>query len=239
MEQKMRLNKYVAHCGICSRRKAAELVKAGKILVNGKVEKNPAIEVGEEDEVSYKGKVIHVEKNKVYFLMNKPKSVVTTLSDEHGRKTVMDILDKKIKERIFPVGRLDMNTTGLLLLTNDGDLTKRLSHPSYQVKKIYQVQLDRDLKEEDFDMIKNGLELEDGLAEVDAINYVKGMSKKDVGLELHMGKNRIVRRIFEHLDYSVVKLDRVYYAGLTKKDLPRGFVRPLTDKEVIMLRHFI
>lgn len=235
----MRLNKYVSHCGICSRRKAADLVKAGKILVNGEVEKNPAIEVGEGDEISYKGKVIHLEKNKVYYLMNKPKAIVTTMSDEHGRKTVMDILDKKIKERIFPVGRLDMNTTGLLLLTNDGDLTKKLSHPSYEVKKIYQILLDRDLEKEDYEKIKKGIVLEDGIAEVDAINYLKDMSPRDLGIEIHMGRNRIVRRIFEHLDYSVVKLDRVYYGGLTKKDLPRGFARALTEKEVIMLRHFI
>ncbi len=234
----MRLNKYVAHCGICSRRKAGDLVKNGEVKVNGEVEKNPAILVEEGDVVEYKGKQIKPEEKMVYLLMNKPFGVITTLSDEQDRKTVMDILKQKVKERIYPVGRLDRNTTGLLLLTNDGDLTKKLSHPSHMVKKIYEVKLDRPLLQNDLEKIRKGLKLKDGLAEVDAVSYVKDKTERDIGLEIHIGKNRIVRRIFEHLDYSVERLDRVYYAGLTKKDLPRGFSRHLTEQEIIMLKHF-
>lgn len=234
----MRLNKYVAHCGICSRRKAGDLVKNGEVRVNGEVEKNPAILVEEGDVVEYKGKQIKPEEKMVYLLMNKPFGVITTLSDEQDRKTVMDILKQKVKERIYPVGRLDRNTTGLLLLTNDGDLTKKLSHPSHMVKKIYEVKLDRPLLQNDLEKIRKGLKLKDGLAEVDAVSYVKDKTERDIGLEIHIGKNRIVRRIFEHLDYSVERLDRVYYAGLTKKDLPRGFSRHLTEQEIIMLKHF-
>ena len=235
---KYRLNKYIAHAGVCSRRKAADLVKAGKIKVNGIVEKNPAIEVTDEDKIEYDGKVLKAVTEMVYLLINKPKGVVTTMSDEAGRKTIWDVVKDKVSTRVFPVGRLDMYTTGLLLLTNDGDLTLRLSHPRHQVKKIYQVKLDRALEAKDKLAIEKGLELEDGLAEVDGISYIKGEDKSNVGVEIHMGKNRIVRRLFEHFDYSVEKLDRVYYAGLTKKDLPRGWSRFLTDKEVIMLKHF-
>ena len=235
---KYRLNKYIAHAGVCSRRKAADLVKAGKIKVNGIVEKNPAIEVTDEDKIEYDGKVLKAVTEMVYLLINKPKGVVTTMSDEAGRKTIWDVVKDKVSTRVFPVGRLDMYTTGLLLLTNDGDLTLRLSHPRHQVKKIYQVKLDRALEAKDKLAIEKGLELEDGLAEVDGISYIKGEDKSNVGVEIHMGKNRIVRRLFEHFDYSVEKLDRVYYAGLTKKDLPRGWSRFLTEKEVIMLKHF-
>lgn len=235
---KYRLNKYIAHAGVCSRRKAADLVKAGKIKVNGLVEINPAIEVTDDDKIEYEGKTLKAVKEMVYLLVNKPKGVVTTMSDEAGRKTIWDMVKEKVNTRIFPVGRLDMYTTGLLLLTNDGDLTLRLSHPRHKVKKIYQVQLDRPLKEEDMKAIQKGLELEDGLAQIDGISFVKGEDKNHVGLEIHMGKNRIVRRIFEHLDYSVLRLDRVYYAGLTKKDLPRGWSRFLDEKEIIMLKHF-
>jgi 23S rRNA pseudouridine2605 synthase len=170
--------------------------------------------------------------------MNKPKGFLTTVSDDRGRKTVMELLKGKVEERIFPVGRLDRATTGLLLLTNDGDLAKTLSHPSHKVKKVYHVVLDKPLAKVDLEKIRNGLELEDGLAPVDGVDYVKDTSKNEVGIELHIGRNRIVRRIFEHLGYEVVRLDRVYYAGLTKKDLPRGFFRDLTEKEVIMLKHF-
>jgi 23S rRNA pseudouridine2605 synthase len=235
----MRLNKFIAHAGVCSRRKAADLVKAGEIKVNGEVEKNPAIEVGSEDVVTYQDKVLKPEQRKVYILLNKPKNTVTTLKDEKGRRTVMDILRNKVKERIYPVGRLDRATTGLLLLTNDGDLAKKLSHPSHKVKKYYHVVLDKDVSEEHLGQIKKGLQLEDGLAIVDEADYIKGRGKAEVGLEIHIGKNRIVRRIFEHLGYSVIKLDRTYYAGLTKKDLPRGWHRHLTKQEVIMLKHFI
>lgn len=235
----MRLNKFIAHSGVCSRRKAADLVKAGEVMMNGEVEMNPAVEVGSEDVVTYKGEVLKPEQRKVYLLLNKPKNTVTTLKDERGRRTVMDILRNKVKERIYPVGRLDRATTGLLLLTNDGDLAKKLSHPSHKVKKYYHVVLDKDVTQEHLNQIKKGLQLEDGLATVDEADYIKGKGKAEVGLEIHIGKNRIVRRIFEHLGYRVNKLDRTYYAGLTKKDLPRGWHRHLTKQEVIMLKHFI
>jgi 23S rRNA pseudouridine2605 synthase len=190
-----------------------------------------------DDRIEYLGKVLGVEEQKVYLLMNKPKDVVTTVSDEKGRKTVIDVLRNKVKERVYPVGRLDKNTTGLLLLTNDGELAKKLSHPSYEIKKFYQVVLDKEFKESDMEKLKAGLNLEDGLATVDGVDYMKG-KLNEVGIELHSGKNRIIRRMFEHLGYQVIKLDRLYYAGLTKKDLPRGWFRHLSEKEIIMLKHF-
>jgi len=234
----MRLNKYIAHAGVCSRRKAAELVKAGEIKVNGKVETNPAIEMTAEDHVEYKGRVLRVKHRKMYLLLNKPKNVITTMEDDRGRKTVWDVVKSKAKSKIYPVGRLDRNTTGLLLMTNDGDLAHTLSHPSKKVKKIYQVILDKPLSEVDINKIASGLELEDGRAEVDVISYIQELPQTHVGIELHSGKNRIIRRIFEHLNYVVVSLDRVYYGGLTKKNLPRGWSRFLTKKEIIMLKHF-
>jgi len=234
----MRLNKYIAHAGVCSRRKAGDLVKAGKIKVNGTVEINPAYEVQENDKVQFGGKVLKVSAKKIYILMNKPKNVVTTTSDEKGRKTVMDIVQKKYTERIYPVGRLDRNTVGLLLITNDGDLAKKLSHPSHKVRKRYHVILDKEVTAEHLKMIKKGLILDDGKAEVDDIDWIIGSDNDEIGIEIHIGKNRIVRRIFEHLGYQVKKLDRVFYAGLTKKDLPRGWFRELKPKEVIMLKHF-
>lgn len=234
----MRLNKFIAHCGISSRRQAADFVKNGDVTVNGEVVKEPFYVVQPNDKITFKGKPVKPEANKVYVLMNKPKGFLTTVSDDRGRKTVMELLRGKIEERIFPVGRLDRATTGLLLLTNDGDLTKKLSHPSHKIKKVYHVVLDKLLAKIDLDKIKSGLELEDGLVQVDGVDYVQDAPKNEVGIELHIGKNRIVRRIFEHLGYEVVKLDRVYYAGLTKKDLPRGFFRHLTEKEIIMLKHF-
>jgi len=236
---KMRLNKYVAHAGVCSRRKAGDLVKEGKIKVNGKVEKNPAVEVNEEDTIEYNGKVLKTSSKKIYLLLNKPKNVITTMEDERGRKTVWDVVKSKVQAKVFPVGRLDRNTTGLLLLTNDGDLAYKLSHPSSSVKKIYQVVLDRPLKESDLELISEGLKLEDGIAKVDVITFIQELPPNHIGIQLHSGKNRIIRRIFEHLNYSVESLDRVYFAGLTKKDLPRGWSRPLKKKEIIMLRHFI
>jgi 23S rRNA pseudouridine2605 synthase len=232
-----RLNKYIAHCGVCSRRKAAELVKGGMVKVNGKTETNPAYVVQPSDKVEYGGKILEVEEKKIYLLMNKPKNVVTTVSDERGRRTVIDLLRNKVKERVYPVGRLDKNTTGLLLLTNDGELAKKLAHPSHQVKKFYQVRLDREVSEADLEHILKGVKLDDGIAEVDSAGYVKDR-RNEIGLELHSGRNRIIRRIFEALDYEVIKLDRVYYAGLTKKDLPRGWFRHLTEREIIMLKHF-
>ena len=235
----MKLNKYIAHAGVCSRRKAGELVKAGRVKVNGSVEKNPAYEVQKGDKVEYKGEQLRINKKKLYILMNKPKNVVTTTSDEKGRRTVLDIIQPKYSERIYPVGRLDRNTVGLLLLTNDGDLAKKLSHPSHKVKKRYHVVLDKVVSEEHIKKIKKGIVLEDGKVEVDDIDWIIGSDNDEIGIEIHIGKNRIVRRIFEHLGYEVKKLDRVYYGGLTKKDLPRGWFRELKPKEVIMLKHFI
>jgi len=233
----MRLNKYVAHCGICSRRQAVDLIKKGEVTVNGE-EKEPFYQVQAGDEVRHKGKLIRPEERQVYILMNKPKNHITTTSDEKGRRTVMDLFNNKIEERIFPVGRLDRTTTGLLLFTYDGDLAKKLSHPSHKVKKFYHVVLDKPIAKRDLERIRAGLELEDGIAQVDGVDYVKDASKKEIGIEIHIGKNRIVRRIFEHLGYEVKRLDRVYYAGLTKKDLPRGRWRHLTEQEIIMLKHF-
>lgn len=235
----MRLNKFVAQCGVCSRRKAAELVKNGEIKVNGKVELNPGYVTVPKDKVYYQGKRLKLELKKIYILMNKPKNVVTTVSDEKGRKTVMDIVEKKVKQRVYPVGRLDRNTTGLLLITNDGDLTKKLSHPSYNVKKKYIVELERRVNEKDLYKIRKGLDLEDGKAIVDKVDYIPEQAKNKISIELHSGRNRIIRRIFEALKYEVVRLDRIYYAGLTKKDLPRGWFRELKKKEIIMLKHFV
>jgi len=236
---KMRLNKFIAHAGICSRRKAGELVKAGKVSVNGRIQPNPAVEVGPKDVVEYNGQVVKPNFKKIYLLINKPKNVITTMEDDRGRKTVWDVVKEKVKGvKINPVGRLDRNTTGLLLMTNDGDLAYKLSHPSSSVKKIYQVVLDRPLTEEHINAIDKGIKLEDGIAEVDVISYIQEQPPTHIGIQLHSGKNRIIRRIFEHLNYRVVTLDRVYFAGLTKKDLPRGWSRYLKPKEVIMLKHF-
>lgn len=234
----IRLNKFLAQSGICSRRKAAELVKKGLVTVNDIVETNPAYEVQPNDIIKYNGKQVKPEEKKVYLLMNKPRNVITTASDEKGRKTVLDMVRDKVDVRVFPVGRLDRNTTGLLLITNDGELATKLAHPSSRVKKIYHVTLNKNLKSNDLEAIRKGLVLEDGVAEVDSIEYIKDRGKNEVGIEIHIGKNRIVRRIFEHLGYEVEKLDRIYYAGLTKKDLPRGWSRPLTKQEIIMLKHF-
>jgi 23S rRNA pseudouridine2605 synthase len=233
-----RLNKYIAHSGVCSRRKAAELVKNGEIKVNGEINKDPSYFVKEKDSVSYQGKKLKLERKKIYILMNKPKNVVTTTSDERARKTVMDILENKVKERIYPVGRLDRNTTGLLLITNDGDLATKLSHPKHGVRKRYHVILDKPVTEEHLERIKKGLILDDGKAVVDDVDWIIGSDNSAIGIEIHIGKNRIVRRIFEHLGYHVEKLDRVFYGGLTKKDLPRGWFRHLKPKEIIMLKHF-
>lgn len=235
--QEVRLNKYVAKSGLCSRRKAAEIVKNGKIKVNDVVEKNPSYMVQETDIVTFKEKQITPETKKVYILMNKPKDVITSLKDEKGRKTVIDIISNKVTERIYPVGRLDYKTTGLLLLTNDGDLAKKLSHPSHEIPKIYEASLDKNLNEKDLIAIRKGFSLEDGEVMVDWIQHASNQ-KNIVSLEIHMGRNRIVRRIFEHFGYKVIKLDRTYYAGLTKKDLPRSWFRNLTQKEIIMLKHF-
>lgn len=237
-EDTMRLNRFVAHCGIASRRKCDEFIKDGLVKVNGKLILEPGYRVKNTDKVTFKGKKISPVKNMVYIIMNKPKNVITTTNDEKGRKTVIDIVASKVKERVYPIGRLDRNTTGLLLLTNDGDLAMKLSHPSYEVKKIYHVELDKDVSMDHISQIRKGLKLEDGLAPVDKVSHLKGKEKNHVGIEIHIGRNRIVRRIFESLGYLVIKLDRVYYAGLTKKDLPRGWFRELSEKEVIMVKHF-
>ncbi len=233
----MRLNKYLSHSGIASRRKTADYIKEGHVTVNDGLVDHPAYEVKKGDVVKYKGRIIQPEENMVYILLNKPKNRITTLKDEKGRKTVMDIFKNKISERIYPVGRLDYQTTGLLLLTNDGDLTKKLSHPSHEVPKIYQVTLDKPLKPEHLSTIEKGFDLKDGPVKVNWIKEIEGDNIFNV--EIHMGKNRILRRIFENFGYSVKKLDRIYYAGLTKKGITRGWYRHLTKREIIMLKHFV
>ena len=237
--EEMRLNKYLAHCGIASRRAADTLIMQGHVTVNDTVVQEMGYKVQEKDVVKFKGKVIRPVDKFVYYLLNKPRNVLTTSSDERGRKTVIDILAKKVTERVYPVGRLDRNTSGLILLTNDGDLTKKLSHPSHKVPKVYHVTLDKNLALKDLELIRSGIKLDDGEIKADSLHFMEDMSKRDVQIELHSGKNRIVRRIFEHLGYEVVKLDRTYYAGLTKKNLPRGFFRPLTKEEIRMLKHFV
>lgn len=235
----IRLNRYIANAGICSRRKADELIEAGVVSINGEVvtslgtRVNPAT-----DEVKYNGERLKREKM-VYILLNKPKDYITTTDDPQERRTVMHLVEKATRERIYPVGRLDRNTTGLLLMTNDGELAEKLSHPRNSITKIYQVELNKNLSQGDFNKIEYGIELEDGLIKPDDVSYVQGASKKEVGIQIHSGKNRIVRRIFEHLGYDVIKLDRVIYANLSKKDLPRGRWRHLEEKEVIQLKHFI
>ncbi len=231
----VRLNKYIANAGVCSRRDADELIAQGEIKVNGKVIIEMGHKISPTDKVVYKGKTLTLE-NYVYVLLNKPKDFITTTDDPHDRKTVMQLVKNACNERIYPVGRLDRNTTGLLLLTNDGDLAKKLSHPSHNVKKIYQVDLNRPITNEDFKSIVDGIELEDGPVQVDDLAIISD-DKKSLGIEIHLGRNRIVRRIFESLDYSVEKLDRVAFAGLTKKDLKRGNWRHLQPKEVIKLKY--
>ena len=231
----IRLNKYIANAGVCSRREADKLISAGEISVNGKIISELGYKVHPTDQIKYKGKTLSREKF-VYVLLNKPKDFITTTDDPENRQTVMQLVAKACKERIYPVGRLDRNTTGLLLFTNDGDLAKKLSHPSHNVKKIYQVELDRALHNEDFLKIQKGLDLEDGPVKVDDFAILSD-DRKTIGIEIHLGRNRIVRRLFEHLNYEVTKLDRVVYAGLTKKDLKRGNWRYLTQKEVIKLKY--
>lgn len=234
----MRLNKYVAASGICARRAAGDLVKLGKVKVNGVVEPNPAVLVSQTDVIEYEGKVVRPTEKFVYILLNKPKNYLCTSSDDRGRHSVLELIRDVGKERLYSVGRLDRNTTGLLILTNDGDLTQRLAHPKNQVSKTYLIELERNVTEKDMQRISEGLELEDGKAQVDGVAWLDPEKRNQVWIELHSGKNRIVRRIFETLGYEVIRLDRIGYAGLTKKDLPRGRYRHLTDREVIMLRHF-
>lgn len=235
----IRLNRYIANAGICSRRKADELIAAGVVSVNGEVVSELGHKVDPmKDLVRYNGEALKREKN-VYVLLNKPKDYITTTDDPQERRTVMHLVEKASRERIYPVGRLDRNTTGLLLMTNDGDLADKLSHPRNSITKLYNVELNKALTQGDLNKIGFGLELEDGFIKPDTISYVAGGTKKEVGIQIHSGKNRIVRRIFESLGYDVVKLDRSVYANLTKKDLPRGRWRFLDEKEVIQLKHLI
>lgn len=231
----IRLNKFIANSGICSRRDADEYIQAGLVSVNGVIVTEMGVKVTFDDDVRFNGERIKGEK-KVYIVMNKPKDFVTTMSDPHAERNVMELISKAMcPERVYPIGRLDKSTTGVLLFTNDGELAERLTHPSYQKKKIYQVTLDRNFKGSDMTKLTTGIDLEDGKAYADEATYV-GESKDQVGLEIHSGKNRIVRRMFEALGYKVKKLDRVYFAGLTKKNLSRGQWRFLSDEEVIMLK---
>ena len=232
----IRLNKYISNSGVCSRREADELIKMGLISVNGQVITEMGYKVKPTDDVRHESKKLTAEKP-VYILLNKPKGFITTTDDPQERKTVMHLIGSAVKERIYPVGRLDRNTTGLLLLTNDGELAERLTHPSYKAKKIYRVELNKDLTKADFDKIIDGIRFEEGKAMVDDLAYVDD-SKNIVGIELHIGWNRIVRRIFEALGYEVLKLDRVVYAGLDKKNIGRGEWRFLRQDEVTKLKHF-
>ena len=231
----IRLNKFLANAGICSRREADEFITAGVVSVNGVVVTELGTKVHRNDEVKFHDQPVNIER-KVYLLLNKPKDCVTTADDPQERKTVMDYVKNACKERIYPVGRLDRNTTGVLLLTNDGEMASKLTHPKYLKKKIYHVYCDKNVTKADLDQIVQGITLEDGEIHADAVSYASDTDKSQVGIEIHSGKNRIVRRIFEHLGYKVIKLDRVYFAGLTKKGLRRGDWRFLTENEVNMLR---
>ena len=230
----VRLNKFIANSGLCSRRDADELIKDGAITVNGEVVTEMGVKVSRTDKVMYGDKVLSGEQL-VYVLLNKPKDYITTMRDPQGRRTVRDLVKNACKERIYPVGRLDRNTTGLLLLTNDGEMADKLTHPRNEITKIYHVELDKAVKPSDLEQLRTGVELEDGEVHADNATYVQG-EKRQVGLELHSGKNRVVRRMFEALGYEVLRLDRVMFAGLTKKEVPRGRWRMLTEKEVGYLR---
>ncbi len=234
-DEQIRLNKFMANAGICSRREADEFIQQGLVKVNGNVVTELGTKITHSDTVEYDGKVVTLE-HKCYILLNKPKDCVTTSDDPNGRLTVMDIVKGACEERIYPVGRLDRNTTGVLLLTNDGDLASKLTHPKYVKKKIYHVWTDKDISEDDMQRIADGIELDDGPIHADAISYATETDRNQAGIEIHSGRNRIVRRIFESLGYHVTKLDRVYFAGLTKKNLPRGRWRYLTQDEVNFLK---
>lgn len=234
IDDKVRLNKFIANAGICSRREADELIKAGAVEVNGKVVTELGVKVGPNDNVKYGGESLRSEK-KVYLLLNKPKDYLTTVDDPQKRKTILNLVGNACKERIVPVGRLDRNTTGVLLITNDGELTKKLTHPKHEIKKIYHVQLNKNLAGSDLTKLTEGIQLNDGFLKASEASYV-GASKKDVGIEIHSGKNSVVRRIFEELGYEVMKLDRVYFAGLTKKNLKKGQWRFLTEQEINYLK---
>ncbi|MFT3740097.1 MAG: pseudouridine synthase [Breznakibacter sp.] len=230
----MRLNRYIANAGVCSRREADKLIAQGQITVNGNVVTEMGVIVKKNDKVEYEGRQLSVEPM-IYILLNKPKDVITTVDDPHAARTVLDLVADACDERIYPVGRLDRNTTGVLLLTNDGELTKKLTHPKHEVKKIYHAFLDRKVDRSHLIQIANGFELEDGFVKADDISYVDN-DQSQVGIEIHSGRNRVVRRIFEHFGYKIEKLDRVYFAGLTKKNLPRGQWRYLDSREITLLK---
>lgn len=232
----MPLNKFIAHSGVCGRREAAELVKEGKVTVNGDKVFEPGYKVNGTEKIVVKGKQVFLQRNSVYILLNKPKDFITTANDPEGRKTVMDLVKNATEERVYPVGRLDRNTTGVLLLTNDGELAQKLTHPSFEIKKIYEVTLDKPVTKKDLESILEGVTLEDGFVQADAAGYTDPKDKHVIGIEIHSGRNRIVRRIFEHLGYDVKGLDRVMFANLTKKNVERGKFRFLQEKEVRLLK---
>lgn len=233
----MRLNKYISNAGICSRRKADEHIKAGEVKVNGVAVYEMGYKVQPNDEVRFKGRLV-TPAEKIYILLNKPKDTISTTEDTHGRRTVMDCVASAKGDGLFPVGRLDRNTTGLLLITNDGELAQKLTHPSFRVQKLYQVVTDKPVQESDLTRLFQGVKLEEGIAKVDEVNYVQGKDRNYVGVKIHMGWNRVVRRMFAELGYKVKQLDRVLFANLTKKDLPRSKWRYLKPKEIISLKHF-
>ncbi|MCE2683153.1 MAG: rRNA pseudouridine synthase [Cryomorphaceae bacterium] len=234
-EEEIRLNKYLSNAGICSRREADVLIQTGVVSINGEIVTELGYKIKPGDVVRYDGETINAE-TKRYVLLNKPKGFITTMDDPFGRKTVMGLVRKACRERVYPVGRLDRETTGLLLFTNDGDMAKKLTHPKHRALKIYHAELNKPVSREHLQQLLKGIDLEDGRTNFDAAEYVKEGNSREVGVEIHSGKNRIVRRMFEALGYDVVKLDRVQFAGLTKKDLPRGMYRHLTEKEVSFLK---
>lgn len=235
--EQMPLNKYIAHCGVCGRREAAELIKQGKVTVNGDIVYEPGYKVSGREKVSMGGKTLQLKQHLVYILLNKPKDFITTTRDPEGRKTVLELVKAATLERVYPVGRLDRNTTGVLLLTNDGELAQQLTHPSFEVKKIYEVTLDKVVTAKDLEQLLTGITLEDGPVKADAAGYADAKQKNIIGIEIHSGKNRIVRRMFEHLGYEVKGLDRVMFANLTKKNVERGKWRNLQEKEVRLLKY--
>jgi len=233
----IRINKYISNSGICSRREADKLILKGKVYINNKKIKTLGIKISNQDVVKIDGRVISIEK-KEYLLLNKPKNFITTLDDPQNRKTVKDLIKGATKKRLFPVGRLDRNTTGLLIFTNDGDLSKKLTHPSYKIKKIYHITIDKPIELNDYKTIQNGFQLDGDEIKVDRIAIIDE-DKKNIGLEIHIGKNRIVRRIFEHFNYDVKKLDRVMIGPITKKNLKRGDWRFLKDSEIRLLKNYL
>lgn len=231
----IRLNKFISNSGICSRREADTFIEHGSVTVNGKLITEMGYKVQPDDEVRFDGTLISIEQKR-YVLLNKPKNYITTMEDDRGRKTVMDLIANATKERIYPVGRLDRNTTGLLLFTNDGELAKKLTHPKHNVRKLYHASLDKKLTLADLEKLRGDVVIEGRKVFIDAVSYIEGEKKTEIGIEIHSGRNRIVRKIFDHFGYHVTKLDRVIFAGLTKKNLPRGRWRELTQQEINNLK---